>query len=62
LQGEWGSAAAGFAFDISSRGATASRAVQTYVRTPFAILDSIRFDMFNVLGGNWDPTDKISVQ
>ena len=20
--------------------------------------DSIRFDMFNVLGGNWDPTDR----
>ena len=23
---------------------------------------SIRFDMFNHLGGNWDPTDKKSVQ
>ena len=22
----------------------------------------IRFDMLNVLGGNWDPTDKRSVQ
>ena len=23
-------------------------------------IESIRFDMFNVLGGNWDPTDKIN--
>jgi len=28
----------------------------------YCTVNSIRFDMFNVLGGNWDPTDKISVQ
>ena len=28
------------------------------VLQPGVLFDSIRFDMFNVPGGNWDPTDK----
>ncbi len=26
------------------------------------VFDSIWFDIFNVLGGNWDPTDRKSAQ